>query len=202
MFFVVLGHKTYGIPYNVRLMCDVKSASYRYIKTVHGIEAHTCFFVQMADVAAGFGKCLRHHGTKTVCDCHSNFGSVDFVCIGTPCTPFSKLRDKSKVPPHEHPAWQVTFEFFKEYLGHTRPKGGMLENVTDFMAELHPGDGPGGEPLPKSWLDRLCDIIRGFGYVVCAFKLNSCDWCDIPRDRISRAHFHSSVIATCWFVVL
>jgi site-specific DNA-cytosine methylase len=172
-----------GIPVNCIFMCDRKKSSRQYLNIVHP-SSHTCLYEDMSDIAAGRGLCHRHH---RICQPRMPVDGVDSAIMGTPCQPFSGMRDCNGTPPHQHADWTVTFDLFFDYLRARRPKGGIAEQVLGFAKGYYMKPGDLSMTVP---LHMFAGRLRGEGYSVQTFKLDAADWTEVPRERRS-AHAHS-----------
>ena len=105
----------------------------------------------------------------------------DLAVAGLPCTPCSKLRQKTgntagTSAPAQHPAFSIIFEDWFSYLKFRRPRGFIVEEVETFATAV---DGQG-----VSFLARFCKMCAKLGYEVRVLKCDHGIWVEISRVRV------------------
>lgn len=103
---------------------------------------------------------------------------VDLVTAGLPCQPFTKLRQTNgntadTGSASTHSKYDVVFEDFFKYLSLRRPRGFIVEEVSDFT----------GRSDEACFLDEFVARAERAGYSAKALMLHADIWVALPRSR-------------------
>ena len=94
-------------------------------------------------------------------------GSIDLLCAGFPCQPFSKLGLLEGTS--DAPRGGIIY-YVLDIIHGTSPRVVLLENVASLLTTFKP------------LLNFIVNVLNGMGYIVKVWKLNSCDSM-IPHSR-------------------
>jgi site-specific DNA-cytosine methylase len=163
-----------GIEFTIVACCDVKESAAKFVLKNHKSRVQH-YFKDAESLIAKSGFCEVHQK-----NCSLQDERIDIVIAGTPCQPFSAMRDRGGSTsrtgrPDRHPGWDTTFVTLKQIVQEWEPSLMLLEQVCAFSSCR--------SDEPASPLEMFGRLMLKFFKAVRSVELHNSVWTTVKRDR-------------------